>query len=211
MEPGRALEAGCASGAFMTRLRDSGWDVDGLEFSAVAAQRAMESGFRVHVGTLESAPDRPEAYDLIVAWMVVEHLHDPVSGLTKLARWTRPRGILALSVPNAGSLEFAVFRDAWYALQLPTHLYHFTPRTLRRLLSSTGWHVDRVLHQRNLGNLIASVGYKLEDWGLRGGLARRLVGFPDHAKAGQYALYPAAAIAAAFGQTGRMTVWAHKV
>ena len=192
-------------------MRDVGWDVEGLEFSPTAAQRAKEAGFRVHIGTLETAPDRPEAYyDLVVAWMVIEHLHDPIRGLAKLARWTRPGGTLALSVPNAGALEFTLFRDAWYALQLPTHLYHFTPPTLSRLLSKTGWRVERILHQRNLGNLIASVGYKLEDSGLTGSVSSWLIAFPERARTGQYALFPLAAIAAACGQTGRMTVWARK-
>src|SRR3546814_19345766 len=59
--------------------------------------------------------------DLIVGWMVLEHLHQPLAVLRKLRRWIQPDGWLVLSVPDAGSLEFRVFGDRWYALQLPTH------------------------------------------------------------------------------------------
>src|SRR3546814_9273497 len=81
--------------------------------------------------------------DLIVGWMVLEHLHQPLAVLRKLRRWIQPDGWLVLSVPDAGSLEFRVFGDRWYALQLPTHLHHFSPETLANMMTAAGWTADR--------------------------------------------------------------------
>lgn len=206
---GRMLEIGCASGSFMYHMSTGGWAVRGIEFSDSAAEAARALGFEVHAGALETAPAPEQPYDLVVGWMVLEHLHDPVACLRKLREWVRPGGWLAISVPNAGSLEFRLFGRRWYALQVPTHLFHFTPETLSALLAKGGWRVERVFHQRVLSNFVASVGYCLADAGFSR-LGRWLVAFPDRAGRLQYLLFPLASIMAALGQTGRMTVWARR-
>lgn len=205
--PGRLLEIGCASGAFLHRMAGEGWQVEGIEFSPMAAETARSLGYSVHAGSLESAPDPREPFDLVVGWMVLEHLHDPVRGLQKLKAWAKPGAWLVLSVPNAGSLEFSLFGPEWYALQLPTHLHHFTPASLERTLRAGGWKTERVLHQRTIGNLVASAGYKLRKWGFDS-LGRKMIAFPERAGRWHYALYPIAFLLGIFGQTGRMTVWA---
>lgn len=207
LAPGRMLEVGCASGSFMHEMANQGWRVQGIEFSAKAAQAAAQLGHRVHVGPLETAPSPDESFDLIVGWMVLEHLHDPIGGLQKLREWAKPGAWLVLSVPNAKSLEFCLFKEKWYALQVPTHLYHFTPETMKWILQASGWALKRVHHQRVLGNLIASTGYVLRDKGyIR--LGQKLIDFPERAVVWNYALYPLAWLSSAFGQTGRMTIWA---
>jgi 2-polyprenyl-3-methyl-5-hydroxy-6-metoxy-1,4-benzoquinol methylase len=207
VRPGRMLEIGCASGAFLRRMAGEGWEVEGIEFSPQAAAVASGLGFHVHAGPLESAPEPGAPFDLIVGWMVLEHLHDPVAALRKLRAWAKPDARLALSVPNAGSLEFRVFKDRLYALHLPNHLYHFTPATLAKVLRAGGWTIEKVFHQRVLSNLVASTGYVLRDRG-HGRLAGKLIDFPRRQGRWAYALYPLAWVMSIFGQTGRMTVWA---
>jgi 2-polyprenyl-3-methyl-5-hydroxy-6-metoxy-1,4-benzoquinol methylase len=164
----------------------------------------------VHIGTLETAPDPDEQFDLVVGWMVLEHLHEPVEALRKLLGWTRPGGWIALSVPNAGAVEFRLFRDRWFALQLPTHLYHFTPATVRATLEQAGWKFDRIHHQRTLSNMIASSGQWIEDLQGNGRIARALRGYPENRGRKEYYLFPLATILSLMGQTGRMTVWAQR-
>ena len=207
MAPGWMLEIGCASGAFLHHMAGQGWQVQGIEFSEKAAQAAVQLGYNVHTGPLETAPQPDEHFDLVVGWMVLEHLYDPISGLLKLREWAKPGAWLVLSVPNAGSLEFHLFKSKWYALQLPTHFYHFTPDTLEKVLSASGWKLEKVHHQRVLNNLIASTGYVLRDKGFAK-LGQKFIGFPAQAGRLRYVLYPFAWLLSMFGQTGRMTIWA---
>ncbi|HUW29073.1 MAG TPA: class I SAM-dependent methyltransferase [Sulfuriferula sp.] len=204
---GRVLEVGCASGAFLHRMASQGWQVQGIEFSEKAAHAAAQLGYHVHAGPLETAPPPDESFDLIVGWMVLEHLHDPIAGLQKLREWAKPGAWLVLSVPNAKSLEFRLFKEKWYALQVPTHLHHFTPETIRRVLQAGGWTLEKVHHQRVLSNLIASTGYVLRDKGYTK-LGQKFIAFPERGDKWSYALYPLAWLFSVFGQTGRMTVWA---
>jgi len=207
MGSGRMLEIGCASGAFLHQMAGQGWQVQGIEFSEKVAQAAAQLGYRVHAGPLETAPQPDEPFDLIVGWMVLEHLHDPVGGLQRLREWAKPGAWLVLSVPNAGSLEFRLFKDKWYALQLPTHFHHFTPATLKKVLSVGGWKLEKIHHQRVLSNLLASTGYVLRARGYTK-LGQKFIDFPERAGRWNYVLYPLAWLFSVFGQTGRMTVWA---
>lgn len=205
--PGRMLEIGCASGSFLDEMTVRGWEVRGIEFSAKAAEVARSMGYNVHTGPLETAPTPNEAFDLVVGWMVLEHLHQPIEGLKKLREWVRPGAHLVLSVPNAGSLEFSIFKSSWYALHLPNHLFHFTPASIDKVLTAGGWKLEKIHHQRVLSNLIGSVGLWLTARGF-GRLGRRLVEFPDRSGRWSFLFFPVAWIFGLAGQTGRMTIWA---
>ncbi len=208
IEPSRALEIGCASGAFLHQMACQGWQVEGVEFSEKAALVAKQLGYKVHVGSLEMAPVPEHPVDLIVGWMVLEHLHDPIGCLKKLYNCACPGAWLVLSVPNASPLLLRIFNDKWYDLHLPAHLYHFTPETLAKMLESGGWIVEKVYHQRLLNNLFLSIAYVAEDkgWPRVGRWLRNLTMHPEIF----YALFPFAWFLSVFGQTGRMTVWARK-
>lgn len=208
LPPGRLLEVGCASGSFLHQMASAGWHVEGIEPSAKAAQTASSFGYQVYAGSLETAPEPDKAYDLIVGWMVLEHLHDPIKGLYKLHQWAKPGAWLVLSVPNVASFEFSLFKENCYMLHVPNHLYHFTPQTLRQVLKAGGWSIAKIHHQRILSSLIASIGYILHDKGYVR-IGKRLIDFPIN-KLGNYALYPAAWLFSYLGHTGRMTVWAKK-
>lgn len=209
LPPGNMLEIGSASGSYLKHMQDRGWQVQGVEFSQDAARAAQAQGFRVFAGQLEEAPLVDETMDLVVGWMVLEHLHDPVACLRKLRASSKANAWLVLSVPNAASLEFRVFGPRWYALQVPTHLYHFTPETLEKVLDAAGWELRKVIHQRSLSNLVASLGYCLRDRGLLR-LGQRMIDYPERPGLWGNVLFPLAWFFSLFGQTGRMTVWARR-
>jgi 2-polyprenyl-3-methyl-5-hydroxy-6-metoxy-1,4-benzoquinol methylase len=208
LEPGRMLEIGCASGSFLGRMADKGWRVEGIEFSPTAAKNAQDAGFSVHCGSLESAPEPAEQFDLVVGWMVLEHLHDPVLALNKLHRWTRKDGWLAISVPNAACFQLGWFKQRWFPLHLPAHLYHFTPETLEALLNATGWRIEKILYQKVMTDLVASTAYLIEDKWPNSTVSRFL---KRHPGIFNLPLYPLALILSRLGQTARMTVWARRV
>lgn len=208
--PGKMLEIGCASGSFLAEMATQGWQVEGIEFSENAANIARAAGLLVHSGSIESITEVSAPFDLITAWMVIEHLHNPVAALTKLAEWSKPNAYLALSVPNAQAFEFGFFQGRGFALHLPNHLYHFTPTTLTLLLDKTGWQIERIFHQRTLGNWIGGVGNQLQVLNMPVWLYQPFKNYPHRTSLLTLLLYPLAWLLAVFGQTGRMTVWARR-
>lgn len=207
--PGRLLEIGCATGSFLSEMRMRGWSVDGIEFSGQAASVAIESGHNVYIGSVDAFRAEPRSYDAIVGWMVLEHLHDPVGTLKKLRNLAKDHAYLAISVPDASAMEARIFGDAWYALQLPTHLYHFTPSTIQKLLEVSGWRVTRIIWHRNPANLLKSMIYVCQD---RGWLRfERLLNDILEGHRFRKSRSILGVLLGLFRQSGRMTVWAKPI
>ncbi len=209
--PANMLEIGCASGAFLQQMKHKGWRVFGIEYSQVASDNARAAGLDVYTGALEDAPDPGWPFDLIVGWMVLEHLHDPVAVLKKLGNWADKNAWLVLSVPNAGSADFTLFHRYGYALQLPNHLYHYTPKTLAKVLYAGGWRLEKVYHQRLLSNWFGGMGQMLYQKGYNNRVVAWMKNYPSQAGKLHYLFFPLSVVLAWFGQTGRMTVWARRI
>lgn len=215
--PRRVLELGCSHGAFLQQLRDRGWECLGIEPAAKVARRAVEHGFDVRVGSLESVVSTdaqtfaPKSFDAVFAWMVIEHLHDPVATLRLARELLNPGGTLSISVPNFGCWERHFFGRFWYALQLPTHLQHFTTASLRRLLEASGFELVQMIHQRNVNNLVGSLGLWLRTKFPRWSLGERLIRWTDNPSAiGLCLLAPLSRLLAMSRQSGRLTVVAFR-
>lgn len=157
--PGRMLEVGCASGVYMEQMRSLGWEVEGIEFAESAASVARTKGFKVQSSSLEDAASPQEPYDIITAWMVLEHLHQPVECLKMMRDWVKKNGYLVAAVPDAESLAKTLFKERCYDLHLPNHLFHYTPKTLGIVLNNAGWKLERVIWQKNCNTLLWSAEY----------------------------------------------------
>ncbi|MBD3749615.1 MAG: class I SAM-dependent methyltransferase [Sphingobacteriales bacterium] len=162
LKPGKMLEIGCASGAYLNEMSKKGWQVQGIEFSPIAADNAKKEGYQVYTGAIETAPQPDTQFDLITGWMVMEHLHEPLEVLRRLNNWTKKDGYFVFSVPDAASWEFQYFKDKWFAQQLPTHLFHYTVPTLKKLLNESGWVLEKVIWHKNPNNFLKSMLYKAQ-------------------------------------------------
>ena len=77
-------------------------------------------------------------------WHVIEHLTGPRRVLTDIHRILKPGGRLLLELPNYDGYARAVFGTYWAALDVPRHLYHFTPATLDALLRRVGFRPETI-------------------------------------------------------------------
>ena len=141
-KPGRLLDLGCGSGAFLERMHHHGWQVTGLDIAAGVVQRIRDGlGLRALVGTLPHPELAPESFDVITIWQTLEHLHQPREALCQAFRLLAPGGTLVVTVPSIDSGPFRLFGCGWYGLELPRHLSHFTPATLRQMVHRAGFSV----------------------------------------------------------------------
>jgi len=139
-QPGRLLDFGCGAGDFLRRMREFGWSVEGMDISAdVAGDVKNRTGIPVHVGTLPHSDIQPGAYDAVTMWNSLEHVHEPRHVVQAAQTALRPGGILVIGVPNVASWSFEKFQQDWHGLELPRHLTHFAPSTLRNLVEAEGF------------------------------------------------------------------------
>jgi 2-polyprenyl-3-methyl-5-hydroxy-6-metoxy-1,4-benzoquinol methylase len=169
---GALLDLGCSSGGFLQAMQSQSWSLYGIEMSDVVARRAEEaSGAQVFVGDILDAPYAPASFDVITCFHVFEHIYEPMAVLQKVADWLKPGGIFYFMVPNIDSAGAHLFKTYWYALELPRHLYHYSPQSLRHLANSVGLEQLSLTTNRELffGN---SIRYILDEACRRAGMVR---------------------------------------
>lgn len=126
-------------------MRANGWEVTGVDASEnTVAELSAATGVRALAGSLPHPALEGEAFDLVTMWQTLEHLPDPLETLRQARRLLRPGGELRVSVPNLASAGFHLFGDNWVGLDVPRHLTHFTPSTLRAMLQAAGFRVRDV-------------------------------------------------------------------
>jgi SAM-dependent methyltransferase len=147
---GTLLDLGCSSGAFLESLKGESWGLYGIEMSAEGANKAgARSGARVFVGDIPDAPFAPESFDVITCFDVLEHVYEPRRVMAKGGEWLKPGGIFYVLVPNIDSAEARIFGTYWHGLELPRHLFHYSPASLRNLAKTAGLIEVSLLTQRN--------------------------------------------------------------
>lgn len=200
---GTLLDVGCGAGFFVREASQYGFSAQGIEFSREAVEFGMREGdIRLAEGDLLQTQFPDSSFDIVTLWHVLEHLPRPAETLQKIRALLKPGGILAIAVPNFDSVQARVFRGRWYHLEVPRHLYHFTPGTLRRLLDAEGFDVLAEYQQsreHNWAGILGSMAPLVPANGsFAGRLARRVAGRPL-ARA-------AAAVETAFHRGGTFTL-----
>lgn len=136
---GALLDIGCSSGGFLASIDRQAWRVSGIEMSGEVAARARRNlGAEVFAGDILDAPFAGGSFDAITCFHVLEHVYDPRAVLAKIREWLKPDGVAIVYLPNIQSGAARLFKSYWYALEVPRHLYHFSPETLRQMAASAG-------------------------------------------------------------------------
>ncbi len=145
-QEGRLLEVGCSSGMFLDAMRKSGsWDVYGVDISEHATKYARDQlGLNVFCGQLEEAQFPDKFFDVVVLWDVLEHLPNPRAALVEIRRVLADDGWLIFRVPNLDSLDARLFGPYWAGLDAPRHFFVFSPATLKQMLESAGFILQRM-------------------------------------------------------------------
>jgi len=173
---GRLLDIGCALGHMGEAARRRGWDVYVTDVSEYAAQEARKQfGLNAFVSPPEKLPVKPERFEMITMYDIVEHLSHPLELLTDVRRALTQNGILHITTPNAHSLSAKLMGRHWYHIKPDEHLLYFTPETIRSVLERSGFEVIKIKPMPVFMRL-SDIFLRLERyWKWGAGLARRLV------------------------------------
>jgi SAM-dependent methyltransferase len=147
----RVLDAGCATGALLEKLRDRGWAAAGVEISPAAEYARKKRSLDVRSLPLEENRFPHAGFDMVLASHLIEHLNDPVSFAREVYRILAPGGYFIVTTPNIDGFQARLFRSHWRSA-IFDHLYLFSIKTLSRLLTDQGFVIERV---RTWGGLAA--------------------------------------------------------
>ncbi len=140
----RLLDIGAGTGAFAIHMQRAGWSVKGLEPDASARNLA----FQVNQVSLDP-PDQlfqftPASFDVITMWHVLEHVHQLHGYLQQARKILKKGGHLVVAVPNYISGDAGHYQQYWAAYDVPRHLYHFSPSSMRILMQQHGFKIKKI-------------------------------------------------------------------
>jgi ubiquinone/menaquinone biosynthesis C-methylase UbiE len=125
------LDLGCGMGGFAVAAELAGADVTALDYNpaycVITAARGDQYGLQMPVmrAAGEALPCPDATYNIVTAWDVIEHVQQPSTMLSEIARVLQPGGVVFITAIN----RFA-FRDPHYHLPLINYL----PRPLAEFL-----------------------------------------------------------------------------
>lgn len=129
VRPGtRILEVGIGTGWFPVLCAANGLECVGLDNSPLliefARARARANGVepQLRLGSIEDAPLEPNAFDVVVADAVFEHVEKWREGLANIASCLTPGGVLVFGSTN---------RFAFLSGEFPLPLYGWLPNRVR--------------------------------------------------------------------------------
>ncbi|MEP6767598.1 MAG: methyltransferase domain-containing protein [Acidobacteriota bacterium] len=142
---GSLLEIGCGNGFFLEEaLRQGFRDVRGIEPSADAIRCASPAiGPRIVPGVFGRGAFEPGTFDVICLFQVLDHLPDPAGALEAACEMLKPGGRLLCLNHDVEAMSARVLGEKSPIVDVE-HTFLFGKKTLRRLMESSGFRVERI-------------------------------------------------------------------
>jgi len=158
---GVALDVGCGSGIYLTKLHELGWKTYGIDPHAgsIVEWAKEKLDLTIFAGELTEAHFPNNYFNIVTFFHTFEHLHEPLKILSEVYRILKPGGILIINVPNVGSLERSIFKNHWIGWDPPRHLFHFFPDTIKKILIKTKFSITKIGYPSDPRSVISSIPF----------------------------------------------------
>jgi len=138
LKTGNLLDIGSGAGTFAAYMQNSGWSVTGLEPDEDTRIRAQKDyGIKLKPSA-ELFQLVSQTFNVITLWHVLEHVQHLHRYLDEIKRLIKPGGVVIIAVPNHTSFDAVKYKEYWAAYDVPIHLYHFSPASMRTVLGLHG-------------------------------------------------------------------------
>lgn len=124
-QSGTLLDIGCGTGNFLKTMKQSGWEINGVEINDTARKIAKKNTSSVILNQADFFKSE-QKYDVITLWHSLEHLNTLTRFLEKISISLNANGVVMIAVPNYQSFDAEYFKQDWAAYDVPRHLYHFS-------------------------------------------------------------------------------------
>lgn len=134
------LDVGCGNGGFLSFMAEKGWAVAGTE---IAGQDQYDQPTQNFICRKELAECgfTENSFDMVTMWHSLEHFAEPLVYLKEARRVLDREGVLLLEVPNFGCWQAAVFKNNWFHLDSPRHIFHYDKKSMEAILKKAGFDI----------------------------------------------------------------------
>lgn len=138
-------DIGAGFGLFLEELKKL-WpesDIVAIEPSIDMAKICRGKGLKVLESTLEDV-DPEERFDLLTAFELFEHLHDPLPFVEKVCSLLSPGGYFFLTTLNGLGFDIQLLWERARNIYAPHHLNFFNPHSMEVLLVRNGFEIVEI-------------------------------------------------------------------
>jgi SAM-dependent methyltransferase len=144
---GTLLEIGSAKGFFLSKAKERGYEVYGIELNKKNAEYSRQLvGEMVFDVDLFGACFKAGKFDVIYMRDVIEHIPNPQPFFRELNRIAKPGALLFIETHNIEGLINQIVREKHTVIFGFEHPNHWSPKTLGRALENSGYKVQRLYH-----------------------------------------------------------------
>lgn len=155
---GSLLDVGSGLGYFLKVAQNYGWKATGIEPQASAAEYCRSKlNIDVHAGFINDLNLKPESFDVLTLWDVLEHVYDPLIFLDQCIKLVAPGGLVIIAVPNASGWPARIFKAKW-RYSMYTHLSYFTLPYICKIIKSRHLDIERANHTIKVHSLLQGFG-----------------------------------------------------
>ena len=145
LKQGHHMDVGAGTGSFVQYMNEHGWRSQGIEPDAKARELAMTHHSTRLLPSEMFETLLPETFDAVSMWHVLEHVHDLYPYLHQIKKILKSRGLAFIAVPNYTSFDGRKYGPFWAAYDVPRHLYHFSPASMKWLLPAAGFQLTGMI------------------------------------------------------------------
>jgi len=139
----RILDVGCGVGERIYALREIGFrNVSGVD-PYVGGDIEYANGVKIAKQTVH---DLRGTWDLVMYHHSFEHVPDPTRELLAVARLLDRGGACLLRIPTVSSCAWDHYREHWYQIDAPRHLFLHSVESISFLAEKTGFRVGSIVY-----------------------------------------------------------------
>lgn len=152
------LDIGCGEGELIMALNKLGYKyVSGLD--PFINKDIYKKNLVIHKKFTNELPI-DKKYDFIMMHHSLEHMESPLEELQNLYKILNEDGKLLIRIPVADSHAFEIYKENWYQLDAPRHVFLHTNKSMSMLASKSGFNINKIINDSLISQFIVSEQYK---------------------------------------------------
>lgn len=137
---GRVLDIGFGRGDLLSKFSDSDWEKWGFDPYLSAEDVRLAKEKLSNVNNYQRLRDYPREYfDVVILRNVIEHTTKFVKLMREVYKILKKDGILFIRTPNIDSIDYKIFKNKWYVLNMSGHLVFFSKKSIVKYLRKAGF------------------------------------------------------------------------
>ncbi len=178
------LDFGSGTGDFLLFAKQNGFNTIGVEPDDNARNIATAKGLQIYKP--EWIKNQKGQYGAITLWHVLEHTYDPIQTILELKNLLVQNGTIIIAVPNHASYDANKYGEYWAAYDLPRHLFHFHPESMKVLAEKTNLTLIETLPMKFDSFYVSMLSEKYKGGNILSGLYSGLLSNIKATKTGNY-------------------------